>query len=228
MARLPGRVTSVLTVLLAGLVAVPPAPAYAAVPTTTSLAVQGTVGPVTVEHGQPLTAGATVTAAGVAPDGWVYFVVDGVSFRSDVVPGGTAATTFGGLGAGTHEVSATFVPRDPAQQDGSTSPPTVVTVARAGTKPQVRVSGTRPNRVARLRARVRATYGTTPTGRVSITLRKRGSAGQRTRRVVLEDGTARLELGRLATGRYRVVVRYLGDADHLASRQGATFRVRRR
>jgi hypothetical protein len=73
---------------------------------------------------------------------------------------------------------------------------------------------------------VRTPYDSTATGRVSVTLRKRGSTPW-TRKLELEDGAAALALGRLTAGRYRVVVRYLGDPQHYASRQGLEFRVRR-
>ena len=220
---------AVAAVLLVVVPAAAAIPAAAAVPSSTSLSIDGAAVPVVVAgYGHPLTLAAQVTVPPSTPDGWVFFVVDGVSRRTDVAADGTATTTVAGLAVGAHRVSATFVPRDPAQQDGSTSPETVVEVAKVDTEPVIRVTGTRARRVTRVHARVSTPYGTTATGRLTVTFRERGTTARRTRGVALEDGGGRVALGRLEPGRYRVVVHYLGDVAHHASRQGTVVRVRRR
>lgn len=214
--------------LAPGLAVAPAAPASAALPSSTSATVEGSAGPVSATYGQPLGAAAVVTVPGAAPDGWVYVVVDGLSRRTDLAADGTAATTLEGLPVGTHAVSATFVPRDPAAQEGSTSAPVAVEVAKALTDQRLRVTGKRADRVTQVRVRVRTPYGTTPHGKVRLTLHERGGGALLQRAAGLVDGMAVLRLRRLAAGGYDVVVRYSGDPNHVLSREGRRFWVRRR
>ena len=226
----------VVASLAAGVAVVPgvvAAPAGAATPSTTLLAVDGVTVPEVVSgHGDDLTLTAQVAVDGAVPAGWVFFVVDGLSRRADVGPGGVAVTPLTtDLPAGVHQLSATFVPADPAQQDGSTSATTSLRVVEVATKPRVRLRVQRAGHGVRVRTRVRAPYGTTPTGTVRVTLRRLGESWRWTRRGDLEDAAATV-VSRprrpFAPGRYHVVVRYVGDDDHLASRKGHGFRIGRR
>jgi len=202
--------------------------AVVATPSSTGLTVQGVVvPPVPAVHGQPLTAVARVSVLGAVPDGWVFFVVDGLSQRTDVAPDGTASTTIEGMPAGTHRVTATFVPRDPATQEGSTSAETVVEVQRAAPQVGLRVTGRRSDRDLGIRVRVRTPYGTDATGRVAVTLKRQGAGTKRTRRVLLVDNVARSSWGRVRAGSYRVVARYPGDAGTVRFRLAREVRVRR-
>lgn len=221
-----------LVLALGGAVPAVAAPAgassSAAAPSSTGLTVEGVVvPPVPAVHGQPLSAVAQVSVPGAVPDGWVYFVVDGLSRRTDVTPDGTASTTIEGLRTGTHRVSATFVPRDPAVQEGSTSADTVVEVQRAVPRVGLRVTGRRTDRVLGVRVRVRTPYGTEATGRVAVTLKRRGAGTKRTRRVVLVDNVGRVSWGRVPAGAYRVLVAYPGDAGTVRFRLADEVRVRR-
>ena len=211
------------TLVGAGLAGLPAGSAHAALPSATLLSVAA----VDVGHGQQVAAAAQVTVAGAVPDGWVYFVVDGVSRRTDVAADGTAATVVEGLPSGTHTFSATFVPRDPALQDGSTSAEASVAVHPVAVRGRLRVSGLRTDRTTVVGVRLRAPYGTEPTGKARLVVRRRGSAGSRNTTLVLEDGAASRALGRLAPGGYRVVLTYLGDGDHLGLRLTREVRIRR-
>jgi hypothetical protein len=207
-------------------------PAAAAAPSTTVLAVDGAVVPAVVAgYGQDLTLTAQVTVEGSQPTGWVFFVVDGLSRRADVRPDGMAAAPLtDDLRAGMHQVSATFVPADPTQQDGSTSTTTTLQVVTVSTKPRVRAHGQRAGRSVQVRTRVRATYGTTPTGTVQVTLRRLGEQWRWTRRADLDDASATVTFRPrrpFAPGRYHVVVRYTGDANHGTSRKGRDLQVGR-
>lgn len=233
----PTVLATVAASMAAGLAVVAPgvaaAPARAATPSTTVLAVDGvTVPEVSSGYGDDLTLTAQVAVDGAVPAGWVFFVVDGLSRRAEVRPDGMAAmplTT--DLPAGVHQLSATFVPADPAQQDGSTTATTSLRVVEVATRPRVRVHAQRAGRSVRVRARVRAPYATTPTGTVRVTLRRLGERWRWTRRGNLSDGAATVTFRPrrpFPPGRYHVVVRYAGDDDHLASRQGHGFRIGRR
>lgn len=225
------RVLAAGTTAVVGLAVVAPA-AHAAAPSSTVLAVNGTtVGEAYGAHGQDLPLTAQVAVEGAQPAGWVFFEVDGLARRAAVGPDGVAtADLTDDLPAGTHQVSATFVPADPAQQDGSTTPVTTLRVGKVSTKPRVRAHGLRAGQGIRVRTRVRAPYGTTPTRVVQVTLRRAGERWRWTRRATLDAGAAVLTFEPrrpFAAGRYHVVVRYQGDGNHQGSRKGRALRIRR-
>ena len=229
-----GCVAWALVVALGGAVPAEAAPAEATssvtapAPSSTGLAVEGAVvPPVQAVHGQPLSAVAQVSVPGAVPDGWVFFVVDGLAHRTDLAADGTASTTIEGLRTGTHRVSATFVPRDPATQEGSASAETVVEVQRAVPRAALRVTGRRTDRDLAVRVRVRTPYGTEATGRVAVTLKRRGAGARRSRRVLLVDDVARVSWGRVPAGTYRVLAAYPGDAGTVGFRLVREVRVRR-
>ena len=69
---------------------------------------------------------------------------------------------------------------------------------------------------------------TVATGKVKLVLRKVGNKGfQKAKSGALAKGSRGFNLGRLGTGRYKVVVTYLGDANHQDSKTIKSFRVRR-
>lgn len=68
-----------------------------------------------------------------------------------------------------------------------------------------------------------------PTGKVKLVLRKVGNKGfHKVRRGSLTKGSRTFSLGKLGKGKYKVVTKYRGDANHLRSRTVKRFRVRRR
>jgi len=67
-----------------------------------------------------------------------------------------------------------------------------------------------------------------PTGKVKLILRKVGNLGfLKAKSGTLAKGARTFNLGRLGRGRYKVVVKYLGDSNHLRSKTVKRFRVRR-
>ena len=192
-------------------------------PSTTTLTLDRTAS----EHGQDVTATALVTTPAGPPDGAVAFSVDGLATAARVDQGGVATLLLPDLHAGTHRVTATFVPRDATTYDGSTTAPQVLSVARARTRARIPVTGRTTRVVTRVGVRVKGVFDTVPTGKVRITVKRIGRRGTEARVRTLDAGAATAGLGRLAKGRYRVTVAYRGDADHLALTKTKKFRVRR-
>lgn len=231
--------------------AAPAAPVIDTVRVTSASAVSVTLGdevrgpeaqqPATFAFGQPVPVRAHVRVLGTrTAAGWVDFTLDGVTRRVAVGADGTAATTLPGprdrsstnvVVSPSNYVRAAYVPADPQLYEESAAPLTFVPLAIAGTEPRVRVSGRRTDRRARVRVRVAPEFESTPTGTVRVNLRRLGTRKHwsRTRalRVVEGRSRARVGFGRLSRGRYQVVVKYRGDADHHGSRTVEEFRVRR-
>ncbi|MBM7818424.1 LPXTG-motif cell wall-anchored protein [Cellulosimicrobium cellulans] len=97
------------------------APAPGARPTTTSLAASST----SVVEGTAVTFTATVTPQAA---GTVRFAAGGTTLGTATVVDGVASYRATGLAAGSHAVTATFVPADSAAFVGSASSPVTVTV----------------------------------------------------------------------------------------------------
>lgn len=180
-------------------------------------------------YGQSVTATATVSAAPGSPEGDVVFTVDGRSIKTNLGASGAATVVLPAVLVGQHAVSATFVPQFPDSQQGSTSPTRVWMVAQVRTRLQVRVIGQGARIPTSVQVKAAGEYGTRPTGRVRVVVRRTGTRDS-TRAVTRLGSTAvaLAGLGTLRKGRYRLVVTYVGDSQHLREVHAETFRVRRR
>ncbi len=205
--------------------AAPVHPAVAAEASSTSLVLSTTQS----AYGELVSASAAVTTASGPAQGDVVVSVDGVAFRATLGASGTASLILPPAAAGAHAVQATYLPQDPLVHDGSTSSTVTWQVTQVRTRLQVDVTGKR--RRAPIAVRVRATggFGTTPSGRVRIVVRRAGrtvrvARGELERGVV--GGRLFLDPGPARAGRYRLQVAYRGDADHLAATRTLRFRIR--
>lgn len=180
-------------------------------------------------YGQSVTATATVAASPGPAQGDVAFSVDGVVIKANLGAGGSATAVLPTLLAGDHAVSATFVPQFPASQQTSTSPTQTWTVAQVRTRLQVRVIGRGARIPTSVEVKAAGEYGTRPTGRVKVVVRRIGTR-ESTRVVTRLSSTTRAlaALGTLEKGRYRLAVTYVGDSQHLRGTSVETFSVRRR
>lgn len=193
-------------------------------PSTTTL----TLTPAESAYGDTVTATAATSTVGGSPQGDIVFSVDGLQIKANLTGGGTATVLLPVAQVGQHDVSASFVPQFPNAQQSSSSPVQPWVVTQAPTNLDVSVVG-RGLRI-RTSVKVRATgdFGTRPTGRVKVKVLRNGSR-QRIRVVErLAGELAVADLGRLAKGRYRAVVTYVGDSQHLRRRQVQRFRVGQR
>ncbi len=222
MSRISGSLAAASAAVLA-LALVPVGPAAASAPPSSPTLTLSTT---ESAYGQSVTASAQVVIDGGAPDGDVYFTVDGRDIKANLLGNGTASVVLSGLLVGTHAVSATYVPL--REQSGSSSPPAGLVVAPARSYLQVQVAGRRTRVPTTARLRVDGDYGTRPTGRVRVDLRRAG-AGRVARVGVRLDstGAAVARLGRLRAGGYRVEVTYVGDSQHRRTRAVQRFRVPR-
>ncbi len=195
------------------------------VPSTTTVALStGESG-----YGQTVTATATVTTAPEAPQGDVVVSVDGLAKKANLSAGGTATVLLPPAMVGQHSVTATFVPQSPEDQGASTSPTQTWVVTQVRSRLQVRLIGKGARIPTYVQVKAAGEYGTRPTGRVKVVVRRTGTRG-RTRVVerLSSTGGTLSDLGTLRTGRYRAVVTYVGDSQHLRERHVERFRVRRR
>ncbi|MDR7251130.1 hypothetical protein J2X46_000102 [Nocardioides sp. BE266] len=183
------------------------------------------------DYGQVVTATAAVTAADGPAQGDVVFAVDGVAFKANLGASGTAGLVLPRAVTGAHEVQATFLPQDPLRQDGSASTPLNWQVVPVRTRLQIDVTGKRLRGQLAVHVRATGDYGTTPSGRVRVVVRKSGRT-VRVARGALENGVVvapiGLREGRSRAGRYRVEVTYRGDGDHAAATRVERFRIRGR
>ncbi|KQV67594.1 hypothetical protein ASC64_10155 [Nocardioides sp. Root122] len=204
--------------------ACPGRPASAAVPSTTTVALSA----VQSAYGQPVTASAAVTTAAGPGEGDVVFSVDGVAFKAGLGADGTASIVLPRAGAGAHAVQATYLPRDPLLQDGSTSSSAGWQVAQVRTRLQVDVTGRRLRAPMVVHVRAAGEYGTTASGDVRIVVRRWGRK-VRVAGGALESGAltspVRLATGPSRRGGYRVAVTYRGDAQHLPATRTVHFRI---
>ena len=205
------------------------APAFAVparvAPTSTTVAISVPQS----SYGQPVTATATVVADPGPAQGDVVFSVDGLAYKANLGASGTASVVLPAAAVGQHAVSATFVPQLPQSQQGSTSPAQPWVVVPVRTRLQVRVIGRGARIPTSVQVRAAGDYGTRPTGRVTLVVRRLGTRGS-TRVAERLDGSAvaLAGLGRLAKGRYRMAVTYVGDSQHLREAVAEKFCVRRR
>jgi hypothetical protein len=179
------------------------------------------------KYGEDVTATAKVVTSSGAPDGDVAFSVDGVATKARVDKDGVATLVLPDAPVGNHSVTASFVPKDTAHYDGSTSAPQAWAIEKARTKMRVPVTGKRRDVVTKVGVKAAGAFGTVPTGKVKIKLKRIGKVGRWVKVRKLRDGEAKAGFGKLKVGRYRVVVKYRGDGNHLAKRKVKTFRVRR-
>ena len=180
-------------------------------------------------YGQSVTATATLATAPGPAQGDVVFSVDGLALRADLAASGTATAVLPAAPVGQHAVSAIFVPQLPDAQQASTSPAQAWAVAQARTRLQVRVTGKGARIPTSVRVKAAGEYGTRPTGRVRIVVRRTGTrAATRVASRLSATALMRAELGTLRKGRYRLVVNYAGDSQHLREVHVETFSVRRR
>jgi hypothetical protein len=182
--------------------------------------------PATAGYGAPVTATAKVTTAGGTPAGDVTFVVGGVSTKVPV-KAGAASLVIDQTVVGTHAVSATFTPKDATHYEGSSATPVTLKVSKAATSTKVKITGKRARQRTTAAIKVVGINKTVPTGKVKLVLRKVGNQGFHTAKSGrLAKGARIFNLGRLGKGRYKVIVKYLGDSNHLRSKTVKRFRVR--
>jgi hypothetical protein len=198
----------------------------------------------TYAYGQPIPVRVRVSAWGTRkPAGWVDVTLDGVTRRVPVGADGEAVLTMPGPSerAGYHALGAAFVPADPRFYGGGAGVhppggtnyrnPVSIPVTFARATPQVRVTGRRANRTTRVHVRVVPEFASTPSGTVRVNLRRLGTKKHWSKTISVDvvDGRSKAlaGFGKLPRGRYRLIVKYRGDADHLGSRAFETFRVRR-
>ena len=192
---------------------------------TTSLSLDKTAS----AYGQDVTATAKVSTTSGAPDGDVSFAVDGVATSARVGKDGVATLVLPDAAAGTHRVSATFVPRDPSAYDGSTTAAQAWEVSKVRTKMRVPVTGKRVGVATKVGVKAKGAFDTVPTGTVRIKLTRVGTMKKWAKVRKFDDqGSATAGFGKLTKGRYKVVVTYRGDTNHDAKKKVKRFRVTRR
>ncbi|MCW2832674.1 MAG: Adhesin-like protein [Nocardioides sp.] len=194
-----------------------------AVPSSTTLR----VAPRAIQYGAPVAATAQVTTTSGVPAGEMTFVVDGVSTKAPVV-GGIAKLEIRPSDVGVQTVSATFTPSDPAAYQGSAASPASFTVTKADTTTRLRIIGKEVGEETSATIMVIGFHRTVPSGKVKMVLRRAGqSQVLETRRGRLGKGSRGFDLGPLERGRYRAVVKYLGDTNHRRSAMAKRFWVSR-
>lgn len=185
-----------------------------------------TLTPATAGYGAEVTATAKVTTPGGTPDGDVTFVVGGVSTKVPVKDG-AASLVIDQAAVGDNAVSATFTPKDAVHYDASSATPTNLKVSKAATSTKVKIAGKRVRERTSATIKVVGINKTVPTGKVKLVLRKVGNQGfHKAKSGSLAKGSRGFNLGRLGKGKYKVVVKYVGDANHVKSKTVKRFRVR--
>jgi hypothetical protein len=211
--------------------AVPPPGKPYAVDTITVVATSATtltLDKTASEYGQDVNATARVTVSTGAPVGDVAFSVDGLATKAKVDKDGIATLVLPDAGPGAHSVTATFVPSAPTTYDGSTTAAQTLSVARARTRIKLPVTGRTTTVATRVGVKAKGVYDSVPTGTVRIRLKRIGKPGKWAKVRTLDDtGAATAGFGKLAKGRYKVVVRYPGDTNHLGLKKTRKFRVTR-
>lgn len=189
-------------------------------------------------YGERVPVEASVVVKGRRPAaGWVDFRLGGVIQRVALDAEGTARTSLAGpadrtatnpVVSDSNFVYVSYVPADPRSYQASDAYPRLVPVTFAPTKPRVRVKGKDADRATRVQVRVEPAFDSSPTGKVRINLFRRGSRKHwTTSRTVDRSSRAVAGFGKLRPGRYKVVVKYRGDDNHLGSRTVRKVRVRR-
>lgn len=210
-------------VVLAG--AAPASSVVAAAPPTSTALVLSTS---TSAYGQTVTATAAVTARPGPAQGDVVFSVDGTKIPANLGANGAASVVLPRAAVGTYDVTATFVPQFPDSQGPSSTVETWV-VSQVRTRLQVRVIGKGARIPTSVQVKAAGDWGTTPTGRVTMTVRRVSHGARVAKRRTLKGSAGALaDFGRLRQGTYRLVVSYAGDTEHLAVRHFERFAVRQR
>ncbi len=192
--------------------------------TTTAITLSET----TAEYGEGVAVRTTVTPGAGTAAGAVTVTAGGLDSKVGV-SGNVPAVNLRDLGVGSYSVEATFAPTDTTYFRGSsTTAPSTLTVVKTRSRMAVTLRGKTPRRPTRARVDLSGVHGTSPTGRVKFVVRSvRGPFTKKFRAKLLDGGDAVGQLGRLATGRYRMKIVYRGDNEHLRAVNTRTFRVRR-
>ncbi len=199
-------------------------PAHAAPASTTTLVLSSPAS----AYGETVTASARVVVPGATPQGDVTFTVDDRSIKANLRADGSASIVLPRALAGEHPVTATFDPQFDDQQQGSASPTQAWVVTPARTRAEVRVVGRGLRVPTSVVVAASGEYGTRPTGRVTVTVRRGTGRIIRREKTLDGAGTVLARFGTLRAGRYRLRVSYAGDAQHRAERHVERFTVRQR
>lgn len=224
MRRSLARVAALLALALASAGWTPPS--YGAAGSSSTTVVLSTSGSA---YGETVTVSAAVTTVPGPPQGDVVLAVGDLRVRANLGASGSTTIVLPRLTVATYPVSATFVPQLPDEQEGSTSSAQSWTVSPARTRLQVRVIGRGARIPTSVEVRAGGEFGTRPTGRVKVRVRRSGTRDS-TRVVgrLSTEGVARAGLGRLRQGTYRLAVTYVGDSQHQRETYAGRFYVRRR
>lgn len=201
--------------------------AVAAAPTATTTSVE--LKAATVARGEPSKVTVrvdTTTNGGPKPTGKVELTVGGQAVVADVTNSGRVELDLPLLDASTtpYAVSAAFAPTDPLAFSASSAPPASVTVTKDATTSTVTARHRAAARKIIAKNFVTSANGQVPTGKVRFVLRRNGRKIDTT--VVSlngnTDATRNLARARFIgvrrTGTYKVVAKYRGSANFLASK----------
>jgi Big-like domain-containing protein len=212
-----------------GMTAVLPAHAavVAAAPTATTTTVE--LKSTTVAYGESTKVTVTVDTVpngGPKPAGKVELKVGGQTLVADLANSGKADFDLPLLGASTtpYAVTATFIPTDPLAFSGSSAAPVSVTVTKDATTSKVTARYRALKRQITAKDVVTSAHGQVPTGNVKFVLRRNGHKIASS--VVSLNGSSdpRRNFARTKflnvprTGSFKVVAKYNGSANFLASR----------
>jgi hypothetical protein len=149
------------------------------------------------------------------PTGTVTFAVDGVAGAPVALSRGKAAMPLAGLGAGSHQITATY--SGDANYLGDTSPALHQVVNQAGTTTKLTSSANPvqqggPGTITAAVKDISPATGVA-TGKITFTV-----DGQARKPVTLSPlGVARMRLSSLPAGTHTITAAYSGDANHAAS-----------
>ena len=168
----------------------------------------------------------TATSGGPKPAGKVELKVGGYTLVADVANSGKAEFDLPLLGASTtpYAVTATFIPTDPLAFSASSAPPASVTVTKDATTSTVTARHRAFKRQISAKNFVTSANGQVPTGKVKFVLRRDGRKIATS--VVSLNGNSDASrnfaktkfLDVPKTGSYKVVAKYRGSANFLASK----------
>jgi hypothetical protein len=204
----------------------------AAAPSATTTTVE--LKPATVAYGETSKVIVTVDTAtngGPKPVGKVELKVGDRTLVADVANSGKVEFDLPLLGASTtpYTVTATFIPTDPLAFSASSAPPGSVTVTKDATTSKVTARHRAFKRQIIAKNFVTSAHGQIPTGKVKFILRRDGRKIATS--VVSLNGNsdasrnfAKTKFRHVPkTGTYKVVAKYLGSANFLASR--GTYKI---
>ena len=149
------------------------------------------------------------------PTGTVTFTVDGVAGAPVALSKGKAAMPLAGLGAGSHQITATY--SGDANYLGGTSPALAQVVNQAATTTKL-TSAANPVQLGGTGSITAAVKDVLPaTGAATGTIKFTVDGVARPRMTLSSTGVARLRLASLPAGTHTVTATYSGDANHAAS-----------